>query len=334
MSNNGGKGNDRKDTTPKRGRGDLELEAHPRVISTSAVNTEAPTEFVLRGRPLERPVYNLRSPSAARRDSNSTFPGMFDSEMEDQQETASTPSPGPSRPERSPQTPVPSRQMVSDTLPSDFSSANCVQAPPPNPIAGPSTQASPTPRPEATIVTAATTPRATRAQTRQHARTSSTEAPSTPVNASASGRPPLTTAANPFALAPTPPATPSTASTLATPSPSNTRSPSRAWTAGEEAALAESVRYVVENGGHDHPVLEMWEVIGRRVRTVHDVQKTGSACRLWYCRKLRAETGFDERKVAKANKVTCSQKPGFGGRRKKRDDDEDERGQGKAGLVG
>ncbi|KAK8224667.1 hypothetical protein HDK90DRAFT_528715 [Phyllosticta capitalensis] len=94
----------------------------------------------------------------------------------------------------------------------------------------------------------------------------------------------------------------------------------RGWSKDQEGALAESVRYVVEHGGHDEDVLEMWEIIGERVRKVHNVDKSGTACRMWYCRKLRARIGFDERKTAKPeNLVTCAQKPAAGSKRSRQE---------------
>ncbi|KAK8180394.1 hypothetical protein IWZ00DRAFT_534232 [Phyllosticta capitalensis] len=113
----------------------------------------------------------------------------------------------------------------------------------------------------------------------------------------------------------------------ALPAPSTPATSTRGWTPEQEAALAESVRYVVGNGGLEELVWQMWEIIAERVNEVHGVQKTMSACRNWYNRRLRKKTGFDERKTPNPDSlVSCSQegKKKDGPKRKKDDDDGDE----------
>ncbi|KAK7559929.1 hypothetical protein IWX49DRAFT_618613 [Phyllosticta citricarpa] len=330
MSDNNRNNRDNTSNTTRRSRGHLELENRPRTITISDTDAEASSHFVLRSQPLALPTYTLRYPSVA----PSNFRGLFrtSEEVQAEQETEISPVPSEPRESRS-RTPEPTHQMAPPLNPSPSPAVQCAYNSPGTPLeidsdedeseivvdAAASTNTTTTPN------TTTTTPNTTAAETRQDAATttSSTQPPSTPADsAPARAIPPASNAANTSALTPAPthPVTPS---------------PSRGWSATEEAALVESTRHVVEQeDGHSYTVLVMWEMIGNRVRGVHNVQRSGSACRLWWCRFLRAKTGYDERKVKKSNLVTCKQKPyGSTKRRRGDDDDEDERGLGRMNPV-
>ncbi|KAL1383165.1 hypothetical protein HDK64DRAFT_257907 [Phyllosticta capitalensis] len=85
--------------------------------------------------------------------------------------------------------------------------------------------------------------------------------------------------------------------------------PTRGWARWEEEALEESVRYVVDHqNGRSMGVLRMWEVIAARAAQNHGLSRPKKACRMWWNRKLRARTQFDERKTPNPGQlVTCAQ---------------------------
>ncbi|KAK8228298.1 hypothetical protein HDK77DRAFT_477212 [Phyllosticta capitalensis] len=101
--------------------------------------------------------------------------------------------------------------------------------------------------------------------------------------------------------------TPSNSLTTNTPT-AQTPKPKGGWTMAEDLALEESVRHVVENEyGRSMKVFNMWDRIAERLNDLHEVPKPAGACRMRWSRKLRQDTGYDERQTPNANLVTSAQ---------------------------
>ncbi|KAK8180381.1 uncharacterized protein BKA78DRAFT_363477 [Phyllosticta capitalensis] len=117
---------------------------------------------------------------------------------------------------------------------------------------------------------------------------------------------------HPTTIPPPRPTTPSHASStvgssVPTSSPTTaTPATNKRWTIEENNALIESVRYVVSHGGHDEKVWDMWELIAERLEDIHGYKRTHKACKIWWGRKLRSVSGFDERKTPNPNRMTTS----------------------------
>ncbi|KAK8228284.1 hypothetical protein HDK77DRAFT_486785 [Phyllosticta capitalensis] len=78
------------------------------------------------------------------------------------------------------------------------------------------------------------------------------------------------------------------------------------WTEEENQALIESVKWAVRNKEPEVTVLGMWEIIAARMEETHGFYRTDNACRIWYNRKLRKISGFDERNTPNPNRMTTS----------------------------
>ncbi|KAK8202819.1 hypothetical protein IWZ01DRAFT_486697 [Phyllosticta capitalensis] len=86
------------------------------------------------------------------------------------------------------------------------------------------------------------------------------------------------------------------------------RRTTRGWELATEAALEESVRHMIENeDGRNMPVFQMWDRVAERMNNFHGFTKTAGACRMLWNRRLRAETGFDERQTPNQNLTTSAQ---------------------------
>lgn len=71
------------------------------------------------------------------------------------------------------------------------------------------------------------------------------------------------------------------------------------------------MRHVIEEqNGREEKVWEMWRLVAERFDRLHGFRKKPGACRSWWNRWLRDETGYDERKTANPGQMVTSAQGG------------------------